>query len=70
MMPVQWGVFVFASLSLVLLLTSVVRERQVSTDGAVGRGILAKGLTVVVAILLVLAGIVVVIRFAQIAIWE
>lgn len=70
MMPVQWGVMVFLAITVVLVAASVVREREVSSDGGVGRGVTARGLTVALLVLMVLAGVVVIVRFAQIAIWE
>lgn len=70
MMPVQLGVLVFGAIAVVLLAASVVREREVPTDGSVGRGTVARGLTALLVVLMVAAAVIVIVRFAQIAIWE
>ncbi|WP_042937374.1 hypothetical protein [Rhodococcus sp. AW25M09] len=75
MIALWMGFLAFGALFVALVVSSVLREREVPTDGAIGRGgsrrmNRAGVLSVVLIVLLVLAAAVVIVRFQQIAIWE
>ncbi|WP_415975821.1 hypothetical protein [Rhodococcus sp. 077-4] len=69
------GFLAFGALFATLILASVLREREVPSEGAIGRsstGRINRAVVISLAliVLLLLAGAVVIVRFQQIAIWE
>jgi hypothetical protein len=69
------GFLAFGALFAALIVSSVLREREVPSDGAIGRGgggriNRAVVLSATLIVLLLLAAVVVIVRFQQIAIWE
>ncbi|MDI9929631.1 hypothetical protein QM588_04360 [Rhodococcus sp. IEGM 1354] len=68
------GFLAFGALFAALVVSSVLREREVPSDGAIGRGSgrinRAVVLSATLIVLLLLAAVVVIVRFQQIAIWE
>lgn len=75
MIPPMVGYAIFAAVFVALGVSSVLREREVPSTGAIGRvrkhGIARSAVLLgLIVVLVVAAAVVVAIRFQQIAIWE